>query len=91
MKNSATRILTTHVGCLQRPDELTQAMLAHLGARHTDTAFAARLQRAAKEAATCCRIWRKTVDTRGSTMSTMAREFADFVLDPPRLLEHWNS
>jgi hypothetical protein len=29
MKRSTRRILTTHVGRLQRPEELTQAMEAH--------------------------------------------------------------
>jgi 5-methyltetrahydropteroyltriglutamate--homocysteine methyltransferase len=43
MKRSAERILTTHVGRLQRPEDVTQAMEAHPRGRPTDPAFAARL------------------------------------------------
>jgi 5-methyltetrahydropteroyltriglutamate--homocysteine methyltransferase len=43
MKRSADRILTTHVGRLQRPDDITAAMEAHPRGRPTDAAFAARL------------------------------------------------
>jgi 5-methyltetrahydropteroyltriglutamate--homocysteine methyltransferase len=44
MKRSTQRILTTHVGRLQRPEELTAAMEAHPRGRPTDAAFAARLK-----------------------------------------------
>ena len=44
MKRSTGRILTTHVGRLQRPEELTQAMEAHPRGQPTDTAFTARLK-----------------------------------------------
>jgi 5-methyltetrahydropteroyltriglutamate--homocysteine methyltransferase len=44
MKRSTNRILTTHVGRLQRPEELTQAMEAHPRGQPTDAAFAARLK-----------------------------------------------
>src|ERR1700687_3615545 len=44
MKRSSERILTTHVGRLQRPEELTQAMEAHPRGQPTDAAFAARLK-----------------------------------------------
>jgi 5-methyltetrahydropteroyltriglutamate--homocysteine methyltransferase len=43
MKRSSDRILTTHVGRLQRPDELTQAMEAHPRGQPTDASFAAHL------------------------------------------------
>ncbi len=46
MKRSTDRILTTHVGRLQRPEELTQAMEAHPLGQPTDSAFAARLKEA---------------------------------------------
>lgn len=46
MKRSLQRILTTHVGRLQRPEELTQAMEAHPRGRPADAAFAARLKTA---------------------------------------------
>jgi 5-methyltetrahydropteroyltriglutamate--homocysteine methyltransferase len=46
MKRSRDRILTTHVGRLQRPEELTQAMEAHPRGQPTDAAFAARLKEA---------------------------------------------
>lgn len=39
MKRSCSRILTTHVGRLQRPEELTQAMEDHPRAEPTDAAF----------------------------------------------------
>src|ERR1700733_2903378 len=44
MKRSNERILTTHVGRLQRPEELTQAMEAHPRGQPTDAAFAAKLK-----------------------------------------------
>ena len=46
MKRSHRRILTTHVGRLQRPEELTQAMEAHPRGRPADAAFTARLKSA---------------------------------------------
>jgi 5-methyltetrahydropteroyltriglutamate--homocysteine methyltransferase len=49
MKNSATRVLTTHVGRLQRPEDITAAMEAHAGGRPHDTAFAAHLRDAVAE------------------------------------------
>jgi 5-methyltetrahydropteroyltriglutamate--homocysteine methyltransferase len=50
MKTNSRRILTTHAGRLQRPDELTQQMLAHPGSRPNDEAFAARLKNAVEDA-----------------------------------------
>ena len=44
MKRSTDRILTTHVGRLQRPEALTAAMEAHARGRPTDPAFAAQLK-----------------------------------------------
>jgi 5-methyltetrahydropteroyltriglutamate--homocysteine methyltransferase len=44
MKRSSERILTTHVGRLQRPEELTQAMQEHPRGQPTDAAFAERLK-----------------------------------------------
>lgn len=44
MKRSSDRILTTHVGRLQRPEELTRAMEAHPRGRPIDAGFAARLK-----------------------------------------------
>jgi 5-methyltetrahydropteroyltriglutamate--homocysteine methyltransferase len=49
MRRSSERILTTHVGRLQRPDEVTSAMEAHARGRPTDEAFAARLKSAVAE------------------------------------------
>ena len=49
MKRSDGRILTTHVGRLQRPEELTQAMEAHPRGQPTDAAFAAQLKRSVAE------------------------------------------
>ena len=46
MKQSTARILTTHVGRLQRPEHITAAMEAHPRGRPTDAAFAATLQSA---------------------------------------------
>ncbi len=46
VKRSSQRILTTHVGRLQRPERLTQAMEAHPRGRPTDAAFAALLKEA---------------------------------------------
>jgi 5-methyltetrahydropteroyltriglutamate--homocysteine methyltransferase len=46
VKRSHRRILTTHVGRLQRPEELTQAMETHPRGRPADAAFAARLKSA---------------------------------------------
>ena len=46
MKRSSARILTTHVGRLQRPDEITAAMEADARGRPSDAAFAARLKSA---------------------------------------------
>ena len=50
MKTNSRRILTTHAGRLQRPDELTQQMLAHPGSRPNDEAFAALLKNAVEDA-----------------------------------------
>ncbi|HXQ49996.1 MAG TPA: cobalamin-independent methionine synthase II family protein [Stellaceae bacterium] len=44
MRRSAARILATHVGRLQRPEDLTQAMEAHPRGRPTDDEFAGRLR-----------------------------------------------
>jgi 5-methyltetrahydropteroyltriglutamate--homocysteine methyltransferase len=44
MKRSTDRILTTHVGRLQRPEELTQAMEAHPRGQPSDASFTARLK-----------------------------------------------
>ncbi len=49
MKQSTDRILTTHVGRLERPDELTAAMDAHPAKRPTDGAFAERLKTSVAE------------------------------------------
>jgi 5-methyltetrahydropteroyltriglutamate--homocysteine methyltransferase len=49
MKRSADRILTTHVGRLQRPEAVTAAMEAHPRGRPTDPAFAAQLKTAVAE------------------------------------------
>jgi 5-methyltetrahydropteroyltriglutamate--homocysteine methyltransferase len=49
MKRSTDRILTTHVGRLQRPEDLTQAMEAHPRGQPTDGAFAQRLKTAVAE------------------------------------------
>jgi 5-methyltetrahydropteroyltriglutamate--homocysteine methyltransferase len=49
MKRSNERILTTHVGRLQRPEELTQAMEAHPRGQPTDDAFAGQLKAAVAE------------------------------------------
>ena len=46
MKQSQARILTTHVGRLQRPENITSAMEAHPRGRPTDPAFAATLKAA---------------------------------------------
>jgi 5-methyltetrahydropteroyltriglutamate--homocysteine methyltransferase len=46
MKRSAERILTTHVGRLQRPEEVTAAMEAHPRGRPTDPGFTAQLKTA---------------------------------------------
>ena len=46
MKRSTDRILTTHVGRLQRPEPLTQAMEADRFGRPTDAAFAGQLRQA---------------------------------------------
>jgi 5-methyltetrahydropteroyltriglutamate--homocysteine methyltransferase len=46
MKRSTDRILTTHVGRLQRPEELTLAMEAHPRGQPTDRNFAERLKEA---------------------------------------------
>ena len=43
MKASTARVLTTHVGRLQRPDDITAAMEAHPGGRPADPAFGAAL------------------------------------------------
>jgi 5-methyltetrahydropteroyltriglutamate--homocysteine methyltransferase len=49
MKRSSERILTTHVGRLQRPEELTHAMEAHPRGQPTDAAFASQLKTAVAE------------------------------------------
>jgi 5-methyltetrahydropteroyltriglutamate--homocysteine methyltransferase len=49
MNRSETRILTTHVGRLQRPDDLTALMEQHPRGRPADAAFGARLQEAVTE------------------------------------------
>lgn len=46
MHRSEKRILTTHVGRLQRPDELTALMEAHPRGRPSDAAFGAKLKTA---------------------------------------------
>jgi 5-methyltetrahydropteroyltriglutamate--homocysteine methyltransferase len=46
VKRSSDRILTTHVGRLQRPEELTEAMEADPRGLPADAAFAARLEAA---------------------------------------------
>jgi 5-methyltetrahydropteroyltriglutamate--homocysteine methyltransferase len=46
MKRSTDRILTTHVGRLQRPEELTRAMEAHPRGQPTDSIFAKQLKAA---------------------------------------------
>lgn len=49
MKRSSERILTTHVGRLQRPEEITAAMEAHPRGRPIDAAFAGQLRSAVVE------------------------------------------
>ncbi|MSQ73073.1 MAG: hypothetical protein EXR27_17555 [Betaproteobacteria bacterium] len=49
MKRSMDRIVTTHVGRLQRPDDITAAMEAHPRGQPTDAAFAAKLSSAVTE------------------------------------------
>ncbi len=44
MQRSTDRILTTHVGRLQRPEDLTESMSAQPRKRPTDAAFAQRLR-----------------------------------------------
>ena len=46
MKRSSKRIFTTHVGRLQRPEKLTNAMEALPGGRPADPVFAAQLKTA---------------------------------------------
>jgi 5-methyltetrahydropteroyltriglutamate--homocysteine methyltransferase len=46
LKRSVDRILTTHVGRLQRPEDITAAMEAHPRGQPTDAAFAAKLKAA---------------------------------------------
>jgi 5-methyltetrahydropteroyltriglutamate--homocysteine methyltransferase len=49
MKRSDTRILTTHVGRLQRPEAVTEAMEASPSGRPTDTVFGQALKEAVRD------------------------------------------
>ena len=52
MNSSKDKILTTHVGRLQRPDELTSLMEAHPRGRPADAAFGAKLKAAVTDVVT---------------------------------------